>query len=948
MAKIEVTPVTSGYNVAALNETLQSIEDEFKNKVVYRDEVSPMERPLDMNGNDILNAGEVTADQVQVGSIVLNEETIGDMSRARDEAVEATRTILDTLSTIGSGGLPGVKVAQRIEADGVSTVYSLTTTPLSTLQTDVYINGVYQQKNSYALAGTLPVTLVFSEAPPAPTVPGERNIEVIVSEAVMIGEDGLRTDLASPIGSSMVGYTPADAGAVPTNVQSKLREKISPEDFGAVGDGATDDTSAFTLLQAAHTGKRVDLNGKTYAVSSVPRDIAAFNGFFNVGTSTIRASGDFTLFGTKSTTPINIMRDAQVANAALLYDLTRVGTSPNNVIQSIAVDEVNGYLYTHHVSLTFAPPDEATVINRFLLDGGTNQTALDSSAADVRLGHQGLAVEYLESGETKLWTSAPYGAGNGTKAVRFDYVPSASGALANLQTYQLFPTDTSSQATSPCISSCGRFLLVEKNATVGGLSGNFVRVFDLKELREGGAGDYSNEFLSEFFVRVTQGEPATPAFQNMACDGAYVYIIAGSSNVDAAHTLAVYTLAGEPVVEHRDFSVGKEQARSTGTGTVYEPEGLAIANIEGRPVLLSQIAAGDSGARKCLIFGLGLRASENEQYVVLGSNVNTSVATYDNILFDTTSVDNTMTGVFFSPDGLNMYSSGSSNDRVYRWRLSTPWNVSTASFVGFFSVASQDTDPRDLYFRQDGLAFYIIGNQIDAVFQYALTTPWDISTASYTSKSFSVLDRQASPQGIYFKPDGAKMYVVGQTGTDFVLQYALSTAWDVTTAAFEKQFSVNSQENFSYTLAFSNDGRWMFSGGIANNKVSRYRMIRPWDVGTAAYVDQLDVSSLDSTLGALYVRPDGGKMYISGTTTDDIFQLSMPVAEQWVTGTFNVSGSLNVFQNLTVGGSLALTTPRTPASATANGVAGTVCWDASYIYVCTAPNSWKRVAIATW
>lgn len=38
----------------------------------------------------------------------------------------------------------------------------------------------------------------------------------------------------------------------------------------------------------------------------------------------------------------------------------------------------------------------------------------------------------------------------------------------------------------------------------------------------------------------------------------------------------------------------------------------------------------------------------------------------------------------------------------------------------------------------------------------------------------------------------------------------------------------------------------------------------------------------------------------------------------------------------------------TPASATATGVANTICYDANYIYICTATNTWKRVAIATW
>jgi hypothetical protein len=39
---------------------------------------------------------------------------------------------------------------------------------------------------------------------------------------------------------------------------------------------------------------------------------------------------------------------------------------------------------------------------------------------------------------------------------------------------------------------------------------------------------------------------------------------------------------------------------------------------------------------------------------------------------------------------------------------------------------------------------------------------------------------------------------------------------------------------------------------------------------------------------------------------------------------------------------------RTPSSATDYGTAGEVRWDASYIYICVATNTWKRAAIATW
>jgi hypothetical protein len=48
------------------------------------------------------------------------------------------------------------------------------------------------------------------------------------------------------------------------------------------------------------------------------------------------------------------------------------------------------------------------------------------------------------------------------------------------------------------------------------------------------------------------------------------------------------------------------------------------------------------------------------------------------------------------------------------------------------------------------------------------------------------------------------------------------------------------------------------------------------------------------------------------------------------------------------GDTLRLRTARTPASAGAAGNAGDICWDADYLYVCTATNTWRRIAHSTW
>jgi hypothetical protein len=60
-----------------------------------------------------------------------------------------------------------------------------------------------------------------------------------------------------------------------------------------------------------------------------------------------------------------------------------------------------------------------------------------------------------------------------------------------------------------------------------------------------------------------------------------------------------------------------------------------------------------------------------------------------------------------------------------------------------------------------------------------------------------------------------------------------------------------------------------------------------------------------------------------------------------------VTSGSTILQDTLVQGGL-YTTPDTPASASASGIAGQISVDANYIYVCTATNTWKRVAIATW
>ena len=60
-------------------------------------------------------------------------------------------------------------------------------------------------------------------------------------------------------------------------------------------------------------------------------------------------------------------------------------------------------------------------------------------------------------------------------------------------------------------------------------------------------------------------------------------------------------------------------------------------------------------------------------------------------------------------------------------------------------------------------------------------------------------------------------------------------------------------------------------------------------------------------------------------------------------GTSNPTEALDINSD-----ALRLRNAQTPASASANGTKGQICWDADYVYVCTASDTWKRAALSSW
>ena len=253
-----------------------------------------------------------------------------------------------------------------------------------------------------------------------------------------------------------------------------------------------------------------------------------------------------------------------------------------------------------------------------------------------------------------------------------------------------------------------------------------------------------------------------------------------------------------------------------------------------------------------------------------------STASYDSVSFDVSSQDSFPTGIAFKPDGTKMYMGGVGSNTVYQYTLSTAWDVDTVSYDDVsFDVSSQG-GPRAIAFKPDGTKMYMVRAGWNKVHQYSLSTAWDLDTASYDSVSFSVTGQDNAPWDIAFKPDGTKMYVIGVL-SDKVHQYSLSTAWDLSTASYDSvSFSATSQDIAPWGIAFKPDGTKIYVVGGDSDTVYQYSLSTTWDVATASYDSvSFDVSSQDVAPNGVAFKPDGTKMYVMGLDSDTVYQYSL-------------------------------------------------------------------------
>jgi sugar lactone lactonase YvrE len=300
-------------------------------------------------------------------------------------------------------------------------------------------------------------------------------------------------------------------------------------------------------------------------------------------------------------------------------------------------------------------------------------------------------------------------------------------------------------------------------------------------------------------------------------------------------------------------------------------------------------------------------------------------------------------GLHFSTTGNSMYITCSANSKVYQYTLGTNWSVNTASYTSNLYIGNIETNPQGISFSNTGTRMYITGISAKGISEYRLSTPWDITTARHYI-THTTDNEETEPKGSYISLGNNKIFVIGNAKNNVreyittdtgLIDYqgsnvtvsgtsqgnnrfigCLSELWfsnsyiDHTNTALMNKFNssngsllptnlmVHISPEWSYTgnsfnirayeedprgLFFKPDGRSFYTIGYVNANIAKYNLSTPWDVNTATFIGNTANVGICATGSVdpsdIFIKSDGTRLYIIYNRESKVKQFDM--SETW-------------------------------------------------------------------
>ena len=203
-------------------------------------------------------------------------------------------------------------------------------------------------------------------------------------------------------------------------------------------------------------------------------------------------------------------------------------------------------------------------------------------------------------------------------------------------------------------------------------------------------------------------------------------------------------------------------------------------------------------------------------------------------------------------------------------------NSATAlSLIRTTSINSQESYPRDVTFNNDGTKMFTIGATGDDIGYYTLSTAYDTSTATHQADYLG--STYTTAWSLSFNNDGKKLFIVNGDSSYRIYEYSLTTAYDLSTLSLESNrgpFSFSS--SYPTGHSFNSDGTKLFLGNT-DGGIREYSLSVGFDLSsTFTLVDTLDVSSdVGNNVKGIEFTDDGTKMFVSSESARKLYQYDL-------------------------------------------------------------------------
>ncbi len=386
-----------------------------------------------------------------------------------------------------------------------------------------------------------------------------------------------------------------------------------------------------------------------------------------------------------------------------------------------------------------------------------------------------------------------------------------------------------------------------------GTSGDFVVQFTLST-----AYDVSTRGTIQAYYRVN-GEETAPEDVTFNDTGTRMYILGGSGDDVTQYTLSTawdVSTAGSPVVWDTRTAI----------------ENLLGATNGDR---LTGMAFNDDGSK---VFVVDRRSDDVFEFdLSTNYDISTVSAVIDNI---PTTGEGNPRSISFNGDGTEMYIIGNAGDDVTTFNLSTGFDLSSLTGTSVSATLTEDGTPQALLIDDAGTTFYVAGSANDQINEYTLSSAFDFSSTITHVSSNGFPTVEITPHGMAFNSDGTKLFVAGDQA-NAVAEIALSTPYDLTTARYTTGLYVNSQQTQIRGLAFNNTGTTLYIIGNQNDEIDGYDLSVAYDLSstiTTTTGSPWSITLEDTNPSDLFFNNDGTKLYVIGNNDDDINQYSLSPA----------------------------------------------------------------------